>query len=136
MRAHRSKLVLTLFASLMASITLAACASSGGGGGSDSPRRDPNLISAEELAEYGTYTAMDVIRRLRPRWLRSRGTSSSGTISPQVIVDGARMGSIDSLRSVSVADVQSLRFLSASDATMRFGTNFPGGAIEVTSRAR
>lgn len=108
---------------------LAACAS--GGGGSDGPRRDPNLITAEELTDYTTFTAHDVIRRLRPRWLRARG---GGT--PQLIMDGARMGSLEGLSAISVADVDSLRYLSAADATMRFGTNFPNGAIEVVSRAR
>lgn len=114
---------------LGAAFGLAACAS--GGGGADGPRRDANLITAEELAEYTTLTAHDVIRRLRPRWLRARGGGA-----PQLIMDGARLGSLDGLSSISVADVESLRYLSASDATMRFGTNFPNGAIEVLSRAR
>lgn len=109
---------------------LNACASSGGGG-SDGPRRDANLITAEELAEYTTLTAHDVIRRLRPRWLRARGGGA-----PQLIMDGARMGSLEGLSTISVADVESLRYMSAADATMRFGTNFPNGAIEVVSRAR
>lgn len=107
----------------------AACAS--GGGSSSGPRRDANRITNDELAEYTTFTVHDVIRRLRPRWLTSRGGGS-----PTVIMDGNRMGGPSSLQRVSVADVEELRFLSASDATMRFGTNFPNGAIEVTSRAR
>lgn len=115
---------------LGAVVGLAACAS-GGGGGSDGPRRDANLITSQELAEYTTLTAHDVIRRLRPRWLRARGGGA-----PQLIMDGARLGNLDSLSTISVADVESLRFLSAADATMRFGTNFPNGAIEVVSRAR
>lgn len=120
---------LPLILLLGAVVGLAACAS--GGGGSDGPRRDPNLISAEELAEYTTLTAHDVIRRLRPRWLRARGGGA-----PQLIMDGARMGGMEGLSSISVADVELLRYMSASDATMRFGTNFPNGAIEVVSRAR
>ena len=115
---------------LGAVVGLAACAT-GGEGSSDGPRRDANLITNEELAEYTTLTAHDVIRRLRPRWLRARGGGA-----PQLIMDGARLGSLEGLSSISVADVETLRFLSASDATMRFGTNFPNGAIEVVSRAR
>ena len=50
---------------------------------------------------------------------------------------GARMGDAqDALRSLSVADIQEMQYLSAADATMRFGTNFVGGAIVVTSRSR
>ena len=111
---------------------LAACAS-GGGSGSSGPRRDPNLITAEELAEHSTLNAMDVVRRLRPRWLTGRGPSAQ----PQLILDGTRMGDARSeLQSISVADVSEMRYLNASDATMRFGTNFPGGAIVVTRRGR
>lgn len=124
----RARVPLILLA-LAVSAGLAACAS--GGGSSSGPRRNSNEITAEELTEYSTFTVFDVIRRLRPRWLTARGGGE-----PQVIMDGARMGTPSILRSHSVADVESLSFLSASDATMRFGTNFPNGAIEVTSRAR
>ncbi len=115
--------------------SLGACAS--GGGGSGGPRRDPNLITAEELAEYTTLTALDVVRRLRPRWLTGRGAGTSGSNAPQLIFDGARMGNAASeLRSIAVSDISELQYMSASDATMRYGTNYPGGAIVVTSRSR
>ena len=115
--------------------SLGACAS--GGGGSGGPRRNPNLITAEELAEYSTLTAVDVVRRLRPRWLQGRGAGTGGSNLPQLILDGARMGNAASeLRSISVADISEMQYMSASDATMRYGTNFPGGAIVVTSRTR
>ena len=124
-----------LFVAAFALLTvLAACASGTGGGG---PRRDPNLITLEELADHTTLSALDVVRRLRPRWLQGRGAGTGGSNVPQLIVDGARMGNAqDALRTLSVSDIQELRYLNASDATMRFGTNFPGGAIMVTSRAR
>ena len=130
MRLNSSKITLAFIIAFGLAVGLAACSS--GGGGSSGPRRDPNLITAEEMAEFSTLSALDVIRRLRPRWLQGRGQSR-----PQVIQDGARLGDPqNALRSVSVSDIESLRYLSASDATMRYGTNYPGGAIEVTSRAR
>lgn len=108
---------------------LAACASAGGSG-DGSPRRDPNLITAEELVDYQTVTALDAIRRLRPRWLQGRGN-----LRPQAIIDGARMTNLeDALQSVQAASVRTMRYMNASDATMRFGTNFAGGAIEVITR--
>ncbi len=117
---------------------LAGCASAGGGGAENrGPRRDPNRITAEELAEYTTLTAVDVVRRLRPRWLQGRGAGTAGQNTPQLIMDGARMGDAQyALRSLSVSDIAEMEYLNASDATMRFGTNFPGGAIIVTSRSR
>ena len=134
MHMNRTKITFAFIIAFGLAAGLAACASGGGSGGT---RRDPNLITAEEMADYTTLTAMDVIRRLRPRWLQGRGASTGGTVRPQVIMDGARMGDPEtSLNSISVSDIESLRFLNASDATMRYGTNYPGGAIEITSRGR
>ena len=108
---------------------LAACASAGGSS-DGGPRRDPNLINAEELVDYPTINALDAIRRLRPRWLQGRGN-----LRPQVVVDGARMTNLeDALQSIQAASVRTMRFMSASDATLRFGTNYVGGAIEVVTR--
>lgn len=134
MRLNRSKMVLCFMFAFGLATALAACSSTGGSSG---PRRDPNLITAEELSEYATLSALDVVRRLRPRWLTGRGQGTGGMNRPQVIQDGARLGDPDNaLRSIAVSDLEELRFLSASDATMRYGTNFPGGAIVVTSRRR
>jgi hypothetical protein len=113
--------------------TLAACAS--GGGSSDGPRRSANRITQEELVDYSTLNALDAIRRLRPRWLQARGATAGGANEPVAILDGARLGNPEALASVPVSDIAEMQFLSASDATMRYGTNFPGGAIEVRTRA-
>ena len=108
---------------------LAACASAGGSN-DGGPRRDPNAITAEELVDFATTNALDAIRRLRPRWLQGRGN-----LRPMVVVDGARMTNLeDALQSIQAASVRTMRYMSATDATMRFGTNFLGGAIEVVTR--
>lgn len=125
--------VMLLFA-VGAAGALAACAS-GGGGSSDGPRRSQNRITQEELVDYTTLNALDAIRRLRPRWLQARGATAGGSNEPVAILDGARLGSPDALASVAVSDVSEMQYLSASDATMRYGTNFPGGAIEVRTRS-
>ena len=136
MRLNRSTTRMLILATFALVTGLAGCASGGGGGGGG-PRRDPNRITAEELADYTTLTAADVVRRLRPRWLQGRGAGTGGQNTPRLIVDGAPMGDAESaLRSLSVSDIQEMQYMSASDATMRYGTNYPGGAIIVTSRAR
>ena len=125
---------LLLFLCLCLTLGGAACAT-GGSGGDDGPRRNANRITADELAEFGTYNALEAIRRLRPRWLQPRGSTAGGANLPVAILDGARLGDPQALSTVNVADIESMQFLNASDATMRYGTNFPGGAIEVKSRA-
>lgn len=104
----------------------AACAS--GGGGERGPRRDPNLITAEELADYHNLDCYDAVRRLRPRWLQGRAGD------PTVVRDGSHLGpASEYLAQIRVGQVASIRYLSATEATMRFGTGVNGGAIVVTT---
>jgi hypothetical protein len=52
-----------------------------------------------------------------------------------VIVDGTRQQvGLSILRSIRTFELQGLRYMSASDATTRYGTGFDGGAILVTTK--
>lgn len=114
---------------LALTLTLAAlsgCASSGAGSG-DSPRRSRDVITAEELASLQQLSALEVVQRLRPAWLRVRGGGL-----PQLIVDGTPMeGGTEALRTFRVGEIHELRYMDPGDATMRFGTGYPAGAIVV-----
>jgi len=120
-----------LVASLALALGLAGCASAGGGGAEDgAPRGSANRIIFEELQPLQQLDGYQAVQRLRPIWLRARG----GTM-PQVLVDGNRQaGSLDALRSIRAADIQEMTYMSARDATTRFGTGFDGGAILITTR--
>jgi hypothetical protein len=113
---------------LALALLVAACSTTGTG--DSGPRRNRNVITAEELAEVvGAYTAHDAIRRLRANWLSGRGGDA-----PRVLVDGVNLGGPDVLTRYRIDTVREIRFLEPSDATMRFGTGFGGGAIEVITR--
>ena len=130
MRRTGMKLVMAVSLIMLAQ----ACASTGGGG--DGIRRDPDLIVAEELAEHSTMMLSDAIRQLRPRWMRARGAPSiefGGDRSVAVVLDGSGPQDWAILDSLRPDQVQSVRYHSAADATMRWGTGFPNGLIEVTS---
>jgi len=45
-----------------------------------------------------------------------------------IYVDGVRRGGLDELRALAIEQVQELRFLSAEEATSRFGMGHPFGA--------
>ena len=110
-----------------------ACVSGGRGAGTDSgsggARRD--RITAEDLEGIVEDNAYDVISRLRPQWLRRRGRS----LLPAVFRDNIRIGTdIEALKSIRLENVFELRYLSASDATMRWGTGFTGGVIQIVTR--
>jgi len=109
-------------------LVLSACASGGGGGSDGSPRRQANVITAEELSGVAQLDCLQAIQRLRPDWLRTRTSAF-----PAIFVDGRESLSSDVLQSVPVANVQEIRFLAARDATTRFGTGYISGAILITT---
>ena len=126
-RAHSTLLLVLVFA---------GCGGAGGrtGGGG------PNLINNEELRSVDSegLSLYQAIQRFRPQWLSSRGTSSFGAGAqetvPRVIVDNVPFGEIDELRRIDASDVMEASYLGGSDATTRFGTGYPGGAIVVRTR--
>ena len=125
---HPSRLLITF--------AVAACASSGGGEGG--PRRSANLITAEELTDAFEQSVYQAIQRLRPRWLTARGNASFSSAEnrlPSVIMDDVpyRLSILDNVRP---EEVETLRYISASDATTRWGTGYPAGVIEVRTRRR
>ena len=124
MRVLTSKRML-LFAMALA-IGAAWCAS-GGGGSSRPAGATSNRIVKAELEPLANLSALTAIERLRPSWLRSRSGDA-----PVLYVDGARRGSPEQLRSIMSSEVQQMEFMSASDASNRFGTGHTGGAILVT----
>lgn len=112
---------------------VAACASSGSGRSLGSR----NVITESEIASVNVGTIYEVVQQLRPHFLQGRGQSSiqdPGSSAPVVYVNGVRYGSPDVLRSLRSMDVREIRYLSASDATTRYGTGHVGGVIEVTTR--
>jgi hypothetical protein len=53
---------------------------------------------------------------------------------PVLYVDGGRRGGVTDLRSLRPAEIAQMDYMSASDATTRFGTGHSGGAVLVTTR--
>ncbi len=112
---------------VLTTLVVAACASAGQGG-DDRPRRDPNLITFVEMADWSSNTLHEVIQTLRPRWLQGRGRGV-----PAVVLDTRRVD-LGTLRTLRPTDVELVRWVSAPDATTRFGTGYANGLIEVVTR--
>ncbi len=136
---------------LAATTALAACASSrppsAGQAGEpqtaavtapNRPRKDPNLITEQEIASRPTLTARQVIEQLRPQFLRVRGTTTLGNAASQdviwVYLDGTRYGTLEVLNNISANEVREIRYLNPSEATNRFGTGHVQGAILITRK--
>ncbi len=100
-----------------------------------SPNYDRNYIFPNEIQSSAANNAFDLIRNLRPLWLRGRGSKSVryGMASyPVIYVDGSRYANINSLATIPAGNIVQIQFMSAGDATIRFGVNHPGGAILIT----
>ena len=122
-------------------------ASAGGG-----PKPSATIITADEIAKVSVTNGYEVVQKLRPAMLSQRQVASAhgqggvaadappikGTDveSGQVVVymDGTRLGGVEQLRSITASTIATLRYYSASEAQLKWGSNHPGGAIEVVSK--
>jgi hypothetical protein len=131
----------------------AACAS--GGGSAAAPAEEtagrgvtvresgPDYVTQTEIEATPVSNAYDLITRLRPRWLQLPRSASmgGGTVRTQVILvylDGSRIGTVDALRSLTVAGFRNMRYYDAVRAATVLrdtGTEPVGGAIVITTRA-
>lgn len=112
------------------SMVLSACASSGG----TSTRRNRDVLTQEELALEPGRSLFETIEALRPEWLtvRSSRTFASATYV-SVIIDGVRQTDGGAaLRTFRTSQAERLEYMSAADATTRYGVDMAGGAILVT----
>lgn len=129
-------------------LVLVACSSTGTSSGTSNSgdaartttRRSPNLLTANELAEAGELNAFEAIERYRATWLRVRGQttfgSGGGQQSIKVYVNGSLRGNVEELRRFRVTNIERMRFLSGREATARYGTDHPDGAILITLKSR
>ena len=51
-----------------------------------------------------------------------------------IYVDGVMYGKLESLHSLNIEEIREIEFISAGDATTRFGTDHLGGAILIRTR--
>jgi hypothetical protein len=96
------------------------------------PRVDQQLLTRETLLATERTNVYDAIQLLRSHWLRQRPADSFAKPSQvQVYFDNQRVNGLDDLRSLSVRDVASARFVDAVAATSRWGADHASGAIVV-----
>ena len=151
MRRHRlltaAALILSLLASISAPSRAIAQDSTQKAADAVKPKRRNNVISEEEIAALGgsVQTALAIVQRLRPAMLRSHASSissqSDGSSSAdatllevQVYLDNQKMGGMNALADITLAQIREIRYLNASDATTLFGTGNMAGAIQVIGK--
>ena len=120
-------------------LTLAAAASACASSGTGAPTgrvlgigRSP--LYADEIGQTTAVTAFEAIQLLRPLYFQDRGPSTlfaMGDPRIRVYLNDMPLGGIEVLRTIPVSEVTWIRYLSPSDATMRFGSRSGRGAIMV-----
>ena len=118
--------------------------SSGGNTFDDPPilvgSRMARILSGDEIAaaHADVNTAYDAISRLRPNWLAGHGvtsTSSSGTSTAVVYVDGQPYGDLTSLRNIPAYHIGDIHYYDVTEAGAKFGIRGgSSGVIEVRTK--
>lgn len=99
-----------------------------------------SVITREELQSVRAGNLYDVVQRLRPGWLSTRGIQNFSGRTGMIVVyqDHQRMGELGALRELTPDNVVGLRYLDATTAAMLPGIRpreIVGGAIVVLTPA-
>ena len=94
------------------------------------PRQRVNVLTSAELQRF--QNAGEAIATLRPQWIGGRSSRSGAR--PSVFVDGVLTPGTEILTGLPLHQVREIRYLSRSEAIVRFGSGHRGGAIMVTTR--
>lgn len=120
---------------LMAALVVLVSASCASTGGAPTARKDQSFIDRAEIEASNQMNALDLVRTLRPHWLRHRGVASiANDPVVSIYIDGVRAGGPDALNGLPTINIESLRYYDASQAQFRFGVGHLHGAIEVHTR--
>lgn len=120
---------------LLLGASLAACATNSGTRG---PSTNTSLITQQEIEDSHQPNLFDVVRALRPMWLRQMTATveSSQDVGITIFIDNQRVGGLDVLRDMAPTSATALRYYSASEAQSHFGLGNLHGVIEVTTPHR
>jgi hypothetical protein len=125
-------------ACLAATGAIVACASGGSGTASTSgPQRSRTQITAAEIKATNATTLYEVVERLHPEWLSSRGPKTLGGATGQidtgvqVYIDTQAAGTVEVLRQFPITSAALMKYYSAADAQTRFGLGNLNGVIQI-----
>ena len=95
------------------------------------PPADPYRISTEELQASRVENLYDAVRQLRPGWFRRIGTGDQRIM---VYFDDQQVGGVTSLGRFTTLSVAEVRYLTPTEAQVRYGqTNYGRPAILLQS---
>ena len=94
------------------------------------------VITAAEIVASRVQDVYQAVVQLRPEFLRRRSLTFSQpyrTAEIMVFLDDMEFGTTESMRNIPLARVRQIRYLTPSEASLRWGGQHPGGVILVTT---
>jgi hypothetical protein len=98
-------------------------------------------ITAKQIRQSSARTLSELLRELRPQWLRAEGTrvllpngeepAAMGGV--QVYLNGVLLGGREALDKVSINAVTKIEFMNGQAAALRYGAGAEDGAILLTT---
>ena len=99
---------------------------------------DNSVITEQELDSLRSSSAYEVVRRLRPMFLVSRGKLSvqpgSQPALPNVYVDDQFYGDISALNAISASTIETIKYFTASEAQYKYGRGNAAGVIGIFTK--
>jgi hypothetical protein len=102
------------------------------------PAYERSVIRQDEIAQARAISALDLVSRLRPSFLASRGATTvfgRSSSTPTVYVNGVRYGSIGTLQDIPASQVAEIRMYGVGAASV-FGPGEVSGVLAVSLRSR
>ena len=98
-------------------------------------------ITADEIRASSARTVTDLVRQLRPQWLRSRGEDMLRPNADRleahgrrVYLNGSLLGGLDAIDQISVYALTGVEFYDTTAAVLRWGAGNEDGAILLTTQ--
>ncbi len=131
----RSASLLSLALTVQLAAACAASPSSGPAAGTTA-RRDPTVITEEQLLDARFESVYDAVRLLKAQWLIERNLDDLTSTNPTMVVylDDARMGGLEALRDIQAKTAAYVRYIDGPRAMARWGRGHERGVILVATR--
>jgi hypothetical protein len=118
-------------------VTLAMACAPAASTTSTGVKRQANVITQPEVQASLESNAYDVINKLRPMFLKTRGRTSIQGQNQEyasVFLDDQYYGDLNTLKSIAAMQVQEIRYYPGTEVAMKFGMQYGAGVIAVKTR--
>ena len=100
-------------------------------------KRQANVITQAEVQASFESNAYDVVNKLRPMFLKTRGRSTVQGTNPEyasVFLDDQFYGDLNSLKTIAATQIQEIRYYPGTEVAMKFGMQYGAGVTAVKTR--